>query len=428
MTFFADASGRLERAVEPAGVSDDTVERLRLPKSSLKVSIPVRMDDGSLRVFAGYRVRYDDTRGPTKGGIRFHPGVDAGVVQTLAFFMTFKTAALDLPFGGAKGGVAVNAKELSPAELERLSRGYIAQVADFIGPDVDVPAPDVSTNKMVMGWMVDEYSIIRRRIELGVLTGKPMSMGGSEGRANATGQGAFHVMEELLPRLRETALDAGSGEGDEASVAIQGFGNGGAGLASLLADCERYRVIALSDSSGALHNPDGLDVAAVHEVKDAEGTVTAYDGDAEQIDPDDLLKLEVDVLVPAALENAIDEDNAPDVRARVIFEVANGPLSAAADENLAERGITVVPDILTNAGGVTVSYYEWAQNRAGLSWSAEEVASRLHAQMTTQTQSIWSLACETDLSVRTAAYVQALRRIDEAVRARGSVETFGPRA
>jgi glutamate dehydrogenase (NADP+) len=421
-TFFADASGRLERAVEPAGVAPDTVERLRLPKSSLKVSIPVRMDDGSLRVFAGYRVRYDDTRGPTKGGVRFHPGVDAQLVQTLAFFMTFKTAALDLPFGGAKGGVAVDPRELSAAERERLSRGYVAAIADFIGPDVDIPAPDVATNAMVMGWMVDEYSTIVRRLSPAAVTGKPLSLGGSPGRDTATGKGAFHVMHTLLPHLAEAgAVERDGGAG--ATVAIQGFGNAGSAIARLLFDAG-YRVVAVSDSSGAVHAPEGLDVPAVIEAKAQSGSVTAFEGDAEPIDGEELLALEVDVLLPSALENAIHEDNVERVRARTIFEVANGPITAGADAKLADRGITVVPDILANAGGVTVSYFEWVQNRSGQAWTADKVAGELEQRMTTQSEAIWKLAVADDLTIRTAAYVQALRRIDDAVRARGSVETF----
>lgn len=421
-TFFADASGRLERAVQPAAIAADTVERLRRPRSSLKVSIPVRMDDGSLRVFVGYRVRYDDTRGPTKGGIRYHPAVDESLVETLAFFMTFKTAALDLPFGGAKGGIAVNPRELSPAELERLSRGYVAAIADFMGPDVDIPAPDVSTNAMVMGWMVDEYSTIVRRRSPDAVTGKPLSLGGSPGRETATGAGAFHVLQALMPYLAETGAVERDGQ-DGATVAIQGFGKAGSAAARLLFEAG-YRVVAVSDSSGAIHHDDGLDIPAVIEAKQREGKVTAFAGDADRIDGEELLALEVDALLPSALENAINDKNVDSVRARTIFEVANGPIDAAADEKLAERGVTVVPDILVNAGGVTVSYYEWVQNRSGQSWTEDKVASDLQERMSSQSRQIWELARKDDLTIRTAAYVHALRRIDEAVRAQGSIETF----
>ncbi len=414
MSTFTDASGRLEAAIRYASVSDDTLERLRLPKSALKVSIPVRMDDGSLRIFPGYRVRYDDTRGPTKGGIRFHPDVNVDEVTSLAFWMTFKCAAVGLPFGGGKGGVAVNPKELSTAELERLSRNYIAAVADFIGPDVDIPAPDVATNALVMGWMMDEYSTIVRRISPAVITGKPLSMGGSVGRDTATADGAFHVIKTLLPQLRDRV------DGDRPTVAIQGFGNAGGVLAQLL-HADGFRVVAVSDSRTALHHPKGLDVPAVRAAK-AEGELQA-DG-AEELSQDELLALDVDLLCPSALENAITEDNADDVRAKLVFEVANGPVTGAADEILADRGVVIVPDILTNAGGVTVSWFEWVQNRTGLPWEREEVRARLEERMVRETEAIWALAQDEGISLRTAAYAHALRRIGAAVDARGSHEDF----
>jgi len=376
------------------------------------------MDDGSLRTYAGYRVRYDDSRGPTKGGIRFHPSASVDEVQSLAFWMTFKCAVLGLPFGGGKGGVAVDPKELSQLELERLSRGYIDRIADFIGPEIDIPAPDVYTNELVMGWMMDQYSVINRSITSGVITGKPLSMGGSAGRATATADGAFHVIQELVPRLRESGrLEDKPTE--ETSVAVQGFANAGAELAEQL-DREGYRVVAVSDSRTALHAPEGLDVAELRRAKREDGELRAgVDDDAEE-----LLELEVDVLVPAALEDAITEDNVDRVRASSIFEVANGPVSPEADDALAERGVPVIPDILANAGGVTVSYFEWVQNRSGLFWSAEEVADRLCERMLTETAAVWDLAEELDTSPRVAAYVHALRRIGEAVDAKGSAEIF----
>jgi glutamate dehydrogenase (NADP+) len=410
---FTDASGRLEAAIDHAGVSPDTIERLKLPKSVLKVSIPVRMDDGRLEVFAGYRVRYDDTRGPTKGGVRFHPDVDADEVQSLAFWMTFKCAALGLPFGGGKGGVAVDPKQLSTSELERLSRGYVSAVADVIGPDVDIPAPDVATNAMVMGWMMDQYAIIKRRIEPGVVTGKPVSMGGSLGRDTATGDGAWHVIRTLLPDLLE-------GDAESVTVAIQGFGNAGQVLAQQLHNAG-HKVVAISDSKIALHNPDGIDVPAARQAK-ADGELKA--NGAKEISQAELLALDVDLLCPSALENAITEDNAKDVRAKVVFEVANGPVNGAADEILAEAGVTIVPDILVNAGGVTVSWFEWVQNRTGLPWDADKVAQELEDRMVRETENIRDLAKEKDLSLRTAAYVHALRRIGEAVDARGAHDDF----
>jgi len=421
-SLFEGASGRLDAAVRHAEVSEDTLERLRLPKSVLKVSIPVRMDDGTLRTFPGYRVRYDDSRGPTKGGIRFHPGVNVDEVQTLAFWMTFKCAAVDLPFGGGKGGVTVNPKELSQLELERLSRGYVNQIADFIGPDVDVPAPDVYTNAMVMGWMMDQYGIIHRKIEPAVITGKPLSMGGSAGRTSATADGAFDV----IVTLRE-ALELGA----QPTVAVQGFGNAGATLAELLHRAG-FRVVAVSDSQGAIHRAEGLDAPSVRRVKEETGELRAVSGDGsepeevdhEKISGEELLALDVDLLIPAALENAITEENADAVQARAIVEVGNGPVSPEADAILAERGVSVVPDILANAGGVTVSYFEWVQNRSGLYWTLEEVRQRLRARMTSEAERIGALGAEKEIDLRTAAYAHALSRISDAVDAKGSAETF----
>jgi glutamate dehydrogenase (NADP+) len=419
-SLFDGTGARLEEAARVAEVSGDTLERLRLPHSVLKVSIPVRMDDGSLRTFPGYRVRYDDTLGPTKGGIRFHPKVNVDEVQSLAFWMTFKCAALDLPFGGGKGGVTVDSKTLSLHELERLSRGYVDKVADFIGPDVDVPAPDMYTNEMVMGWMVDQYSTICRALIPGAFTGKPIALGGSRGRATATSDGAFFVLSTLLPKL----TDAGRAKFDGAppSVAIQGFGNAGAELARLLKD-DGYRVVAVSDSKRALFAADGLDVDALRREK-RETRELPGDGPFEEIDPAELLELDVDVLAPAAMENVITEENAGRVKAQVVLEVANGPTSLQADAVLADRGVTVIPDILANAGGVTVSYYEWAQNRTGIRWDASEVRERLEKRMTGAAEEVWGLADDREVSLRTAAYALGLERISAAVGATGAAEEY----
>src|SRR5215204_2411445 len=351
-SLFDGTGSRLLAAADVSQVSDDTLERLRLPRSVLKVSIPLRMDDGSLRSVPGYRVRYDDTLGPTKGGIRFHPRVNVDEVQSLAFWMTFKCAALDLPFGGGKGGVTVDSKKLSLHELERLARGYIDEIADFIGPDVDVPAPDMYTNAMVMGWMLDQYCTIKRAFTPGVVTGKPIPLGGSYGRETATADGAFHVLSTLLPKLAEDGRT--KGKEDAPTVAIQGFGNAGAQLAELL-DRDGYRVVAAADSRISLYNEDGLDVDALRAAKRGSGTLPEDAGEA--IDPDEFVELDVDILVPAALEDVITADNAENVKASVVLEVANGPTANAADPILEENGVTVMPDILANAGGVTVSYF-----------------------------------------------------------------------
>ena len=411
---FTRARRRLDPVLEHLDVSEDVLERLSRPQSSLKVSVPVRMDDGSLRTFPGYRVQFDNSRGPTKGGVRFHPDVDVAEVTTLAWWMTFKTACVDLPFGGAKGGVAVDAKQLSATELERLSRNWVAAVADFIGPETDIPAPDVATDALVMGWMVDEYNRIRRGHFPGVITGKPLSLGGSEGRATATADGAFVVIRELAPRHLDT---------DTPTVAIQGFGNAGANLASRL-DADGHRVVAVSDSSAAVHDPDGLDVAALRDHKDRTGSLASPPSGSE-IDDGELLALDVDVLVPAALEDAITEDNAADVRARMVVEVANGPVTVDADAVLDDAGVIVVPDILANAGGVTVSWFEWVQNRSGMPWSAEEVRTRLDDRMVEQTRLVADLAEHLGATLRVAAWTQALSRLAEAVDAKGNARLFG---
>ncbi len=422
-SLFTDASSRLERALKYVSISDDAIERLKYPKASLSVSIPVRMDNGTLRIFQGYRVRYDDTRGPGKGGVRYHPNVNIDEVQSLAFWMTFKCALLDLPFGGAKGGITLNPKELSKAELERLSRGYIEGIADFIGPDVDILAPDVYTNEMIMGWMMDQYSIIQRKISPAVVTGKPLTMGGSRGRDTATGTGAFHVINSLLPKLDKKPANT--------TVAVQGFGNAGAIVADLLAKAG-YQVVAVSDSQGGIYREKGLDIASIREYKQEHRGITAIycEGtvcnivEHEAITNEELLALDVDVLIPAALENQITAENADRVRAKYIFEVANGPTTSEADRILESKGILVFPDILVNAGGVTVSYFEWVQNRSGLYWQLNEINERLKERMVTEAEKVWSFAQEFDISLRNAAYAQAIARLGEALDAKGTRDYY----
>ncbi len=424
-SLFSDASQRLDEALDYASISEDAIERLKLPKSSLKVSIPVRMDNGELRIFPGYRVRYDDTRGPTKGGIRYHQDVSSDEVQSLAFWMTFKCAVANLPFGGGKGGITVNPKELSHLELERLSRGYIDAVADFIGPDIDIPAPDVYTNKMIMGWMVDEYSIIKRQITPAVITGKPLTMGGSLGRDTATAMGAFFAIEATWPKLGL------SGSPATTTVAVQGFGNAGAIVAELLFNAG-YKVVAVSDSKGGIYRRKGLDIPSVRQFKDStrtlkavycEGTVCSI-VEHETITNEELLALDVDILAPAALENQITEVNARDIKAKAVYELANGPTTPGADEILRQRDVIVFPDILVNAGGVTVSYFEWVQNRQGLYWTLEEVNQRLKQMIVEETERIWAIAQEQGIAPRTAAYVHALNRIGDAVQAKGTKDYF----
>jgi glutamate dehydrogenase (NADP+) len=381
------------------------------------------MDNGSLRIFQGYRVRYDDTRGPGKGGVRYHPKVSIDEVQSLAFWMTFKCALLDLPFGGAKGGITLNPKELSKQELERLSRGYIDAIADFIGPDVDILAPDVYTNEMMMGWMMDQYSIIQRKISPAVVTGKPVMMGGSQGRDAATGTGAFYVIHAMLSKFELTPA--------QTTVAVQGFGNAGSVVAELLAKAG-YRVVAVSDSQGGIYAPQGLDIPSVRQYKlEHKGMKAFYCQDSvcsivehNTITNEELLCLDVDVLIPAALENQITANNAPQIRAKYIFEVANGPTTSAADKILDEKGVYVFPDILVNAGGVTVSYFEWVQNRSGLYWRLTEVNERLKERMVNEADKVWAIAREFGVSLRTAAYVHAIDRLGEALDAKGTRDYY----
>ncbi|CAN1209006.1 Glu/Leu/Phe/Val dehydrogenase [Tumidithrix helvetica PCC 7403] len=422
-SLFADASKRLEEALKHVKITEDAAEHLKYPKASLQVSIPVRMDNGALKIFQGYRVRYDDTRGPTKGGIRYHPNVCMDEVQSLAFWMTFKCAVLDLPFGGAKGGITLDPKQLSKFELERLSRGYIDAIADFIGPNVDIPAPDVQTNQLIMGWMMDQYNIIQRQITPAVITGKPLSMGGSLGRDTATGMGAYYVIETLMPQFKPVR--------ETTTVAVQGFGNVGAVVADLL--CEAgYKVVAVSDSKGGIYAKQGLDIKSLIQFKQSTRDFKAvYCQDSvcnivehELITNEQLLALDVDILIPAALENQITEKNAHSIQAKYIVEAANGPITPEADLILSQKGTLIFPDILANAGGVTVSYFEWVQNRSGLYWTLDEVNSRLKQRMVNETNKIWAIAQKRSISMRTAAYVHALNRISEAIDAKGTRDYY----
>ncbi|WP_145382569.1 Glu/Leu/Phe/Val family dehydrogenase [Botrimarina mediterranea] len=435
---FENALLRLDRAAQFAQIDPEALERLKHPKSVVHVSIPVRMDDGSLRIFEGYRVRHDDTRGPTKGGIRFHPQVHLGEVKALAFWMTCKCAVAGIPFGGGKGGIIVNPKELSRMELERLSRGFVQQLADFIGPDTDIPAPDVYTNSMIMGWMMDEYSTIQRQRTPDVITGKPIPLGGSLGRDDATGRGAYYCIKELERFNNWTRGNV--------RVAVQGFGNAGQHVARLLHK-DGYRCVAISDSKGAIYREDGIDIPRAIELKQSQTSISnVYDersvcdcpecgcvdchcksndaGSGAVITNEQLLELDVDVLIPAALENQITGENASRITAPYIVEVANGPTTTEADNILKELGATVVPDILANAGGVTVSYFEWTQNRAGYYWSEKKVQERLQRIMAQEFEAVHDLSVEAEIDMRTAAYAHALNRIGEAMESQGTSRYF----
>ena len=420
---FQDAVRRLEVAAKYVQVDAEAIEQLKFPRAVMQVSIPVRMDDGSLRIFEGYRVRHDATRGPTKGGIRFHPQVDLDEVKALAFWMTCKCAVMGIPYGGAKGGVVVNPKELSHLELERLSRGFVQQLADFIGPDTDIPAPDMYTNARIMGWMMDEYSKIVRRRTPDVITGKPIALGGSQGRDDATGRGAYYCIKELEKRRSWNPTDI--------QVAVQGFGNAGQHVARLL-QADGYRIVAVSDSQGGAYRPEGFDIPSLMQVKNETRELKAVyckgsvceTVEAEVVTNEELLELDVDVLIPAALENQITADNAERIRAPVIVEVANGPTTSAADRVLSDAGKLVIPDILANGGGVTVSYFEWVQNRQGLYWTRDEVEGRLQEIVAREFSAVFERMQELEIDMRTAAYVHALQRLGEALEAHGTYSYF----
>ncbi len=422
-SIFETAMAQLGKALQYYSIDTESELRLQTPRATYTASIPVRMDDGSLKVFQGYRVRYNDLLGPTKGGIRFHPGVTLDEVKSLAFWMTFKCAVVGIPYGGGKGGVTVNPKELSLLEIERLSRGYMSAIADFIGPNVDIPAPDVYTNSMIMGWMVDEYSNITREFTPSIITGKPIALGGSRGREDATGRGGFYALEAMKEKL---------GLGSKPlTIAVQGFGNVGYHFANLAAQ-HGHKIVAVSDSKGAIYKKDGLDPESVHKLKQQSRELKAAyckDSVCEIVEHDtmtneELLELDVDVLAPAALENVITKDNAKNIKAKAIVELANGPTSPEADEILFEKGIDVVPDILANAGGVTVSYFEWVQNRAGYYWEEADVHDKLKIIIDKAAKEVMDLKDEHNTNLRTCAYIAALRRINEAVKAKGTRQNF----
>jgi glutamate dehydrogenase (NADP+) len=422
-SLFTEALARLDQAFEYASINKEALERLKHPKFCLEMNIPLRMDDGSLKIFPAYRVHYNDVRGPTKGGIRYHPQVTLEEVKTLAFWMTLKCAVVGLPFGGAKGGICLDPKKLSQLELERLSRNYIHFCADFIGPDKDIPAPDVYTNAMIMGWMMQEYSVIMRHHTPAVITGKPLALGGSKGRDDATGRGGFYCILEL-EKLKKW-------QPHQTTVAIQGFGNAGQHIADLLYKAG-YKIVAISDSKGGIYRKEGFDIPSIMHVKNTskkiqpvycEGSVCEA-VDAKIITNEELLALDVDILIPAALENQITEKNAADVKASIIVELANGPIALQADPILKEKEILIIPDILANAGGVTVSYFEWIQNKTGQYWELDRVHQELHKIMTTEFMAIYMLMEHHRTDMRTAAYIHALNRYAEAVEAGGTSDYF----
>jgi glutamate dehydrogenase (NAD(P)+) len=378
-------------------------------KKAIEVSIPVSMDDGTTRVFKGYRVTHNIARGPSKGGIRYHPDVTVDEVKALAMWMTWKCALMGIPFGGAKGGIAVDPKKLSQGELQRMTRRYTSEIINEIGPEKDIPAPDVGTNAAVMAWIFDTYSMNKGHSVLGVVTGKPLNVGGSLGRLEATAHGALYCIQEAV-RKREMRMD-------ELRVAVQGFGNVGSFLAKFLAE-QGSTVIAVSDSRGGIYNEAGLDMSAVLAHKQETGALEGLRG-AESITNDELLLLECDVLAPCALEQVITSSNADQVKAKIVAEGANGPVTPAADEILDDRGVLILPDVLANAGGVVVSYFEWVQGLQEYFWKEDEINSKLRDITTRAFNETWRTMEERKTSMRLAAYGLAVRRVADATITRG---------
>ncbi|MGA9840125.1 MAG: Glu/Leu/Phe/Val dehydrogenase [Thermoplasmata archaeon] len=407
---FETAKQQVDIVADLIGLDQGVRDVLKHPKRELTVNFPVRMDDGSYRVYTGYRVQYNMARGPTKGGIRYHPQVTLDEVRALAAWMTWKCAVVNIPYGGAKGGVVCDPKHLSRGELERLTRRYASEIAPIIGPEMDIPAPDVYTDSQTMAWIMDTYSMLKGYSVPGVVTGKPISLGGSEGRGEATGRGCAYV-------IREAAKDIGL-KVKGASIAIQGFGNAGSIAGKLLYDEQGAKIVAVSDSKGGIYKADGFNPHTVEEHKQKTGSVVGFPG-AKAISNDELLETTADVLIPAALENQITKKNADKIQAKIVAEAANGPTLPEADTVLFEKKITVLPDVLANAGGVTVSYFEWAQDIQGYFWALDEVNARLERVMVRSYNDVHKVATERKVHNRTAAYVLAIQRVVDAIKIRG---------
>lgn len=400
---YEQAQMQLTRATAVQKISDDLRVRLSAPEREVKVSIPVRMDDGSLKVFEGYRVQYSSLRGPYKGGVRYHPDADINEVRALAFWMTMKCAVAGIPMGGGKGGVTVDPKELSIKELERLTRGFVRKLAPVLGPQRDVPGPDVGTNATIMGLIADEYSKIVGKATPAVATGKPLDQGGSEGRSESTGIGGMYVLMALLPHLTRK-------KPSQLTVAIQGFGNVGSFLARNLV-AEGFKIIGLSDSKGGIYTEKGLDPDAAETYKKKNGSLEGFPG-TKNISNEKLLELTCDIVVPAALENAITKSNAAKIKAHIVLEMANGPTTTEADDILFKKEIHVVPDVLANAGGVVVSTYEWEQNLKNEHWTEKKVLGKLRKLLEREAKNVWKRSTKLKTDLRRAAFSVALERLD----------------
>ena len=396
-------------AADALNLESDVREMIKYPERVLTVTMPVRMDNGHIRRFEGFRVQHSTVRGPGKGGIRYHPNVTLDEVKALAMWMTWKCAVVNIPFGGAKGGVTCNPKAMSANELERMTRRYTSAILPLIGPEQDIPAPDVYTNPQTMAWIMDTYSMMKGYSIPGVVTGKPISLGGSLGRNEATGRGVFFTIRSACEFLKLPLKGA--------RVVVQGFGNAGSVAAHLL-DSAQARVIAVNDSTGCIYNKDGVDIPKLRMYKEQTGSVSGFPG-SEPIKPEELLALSCDILVPAALENAIHDENAWKVKAKIVAEAANGPLTPDADTVLEEKGVFIIPDILCNAGGVTVSYFEWVQDEQHLFWEAEDVYKRLERVMDTAFRDVLKIRLDRRVSMRAAANMLGVGRVAEGIRIRG---------
>lgn len=395
-------------ALNKLGFDEGMYDLIKEPMRLLTVRIPVRMDDGSVKTFTGYRAQHNDAVGPTKGGVRFHPDVDVEEVTALSMWMTLKCGIVDLPYGGGKGGIVCDPRQMSIHEVERLSRGYVRAISQIVGPTKDIPAPDVFTNSQIMAWMMDEYSQMDEFNSPGFITGKPIVLGGSQGRDCSTALGVVIAIEEAAKRRGKTI------EGSR--VVIQGFGNAGSFLAKFLYD-QGAKIVGISDAYGALHDPEGLDIDYLLDRRDSFGTVTNLFDDT--ISNKELFEIDCDILVPAAISNQITEDNANDIKAEIVVEAANGPTTMAATKILSERGVLLVPDVLASAGGVTVSYFEWVQNNQGYYWTEEEVNEKLREKLVKAFDTIYNLAENRKIDMRLAAYIVGIKRTAEAARYRG---------
>lgn len=410
LNLFTSTQDVIKEALTKLGFEEEMYELLKEPIRMLTVRIPVRMDDGKVKVFTGYRAQHNDAVGPTKGGVRFHPEVDEVEVKALSMWMSIKCGIVNLPYGGGKGGIICDPRTMSMGEVERLSRGYVRAISQVVGPTKDIPAPDVYTNSQIMAWMMDEYSSIRENDSPGFITGKPIVLGGSQGREKATAQGVTICIEEAAKKRGLELKDV--------RIVIQGFGNAGSFLSKFLYDAGA-KIVGISDAYGALHDPDGLDIDYLLDRRDSFGTVTTLFENT--ITNKELFELDCDIIVPAAVSNQITAENAPNIKASIVVEAANGPTTAEATKILTERGILLVPDVLASAGGVTVSYFEWVQNNQGYYWTEEEVNEKLLEKLVSAFNNVYDTAQNRRVDMRLAAYMVGMRNMAEASKFRGWV-------